>query len=69
MEIKKDIYGNEIKVGDIIAFPHVKEGEYEDKILNGYYVTKVFYDKDRDRLVDDNGVGFRFAYGIVKLNR
>lgn len=69
MKIRKDIYGNEINEGDIIAFPHIKEDGYEDKILNGYYVTKVFYDKKEDRLVDDNGIGFRLAYGIVKLNR
>ena len=47
--------------------PHIKEKGYENKIVNRYYITKVFYDKERDILIDDNGYGFRFAYGVVKL--
>ena len=68
MKEVKDIYGNIIKEGDIIAMPHVKEPGYENKIINGYYITKVFYNKERDKLVDDNGMGFCFAFGLVKLN-
>jgi len=67
MKEVKDIYGNIIKTGDIIAMPHVKEKGYENKIVNGYYISKVYYDKERDILVDDNGYSFRFAYGVVKL--
>lgn len=67
MQEIKDIYGNIIKHGDIIAMPHIKEKGYENKIVNRYYITKVFYDKERDILIDDNGYGFRFAYGVVKL--
>ena len=67
MKEVKDIYNNIIKKGNIIAMPHVMEKGYENKIINGYYITKVFYNKERDILVDDNGYGFRFAYGLVKL--
>ena len=67
MKEVQDIYNNIIKEGNIIAMPHVIEEGYENKIINGYYITKVFYDKERDILVDDNGYGFRFAYGVVKL--
>ena len=67
MKEVKDIYNNIIKEGNIIAMPHVMEKGYENKIINGYYITKVFYNKERDILVDDNGYGFRFAYGLVKL--
>jgi len=68
MKIYRDIYGNDIKDGDTIAMPHTMEEGYEDKIINGYYVTKVFYNKSNDRLETDMGRGFEFAYGVVRLN-
>jgi len=68
MKEVKDVYGNLIKEGDIISMPHVMENGYENKIINGYYVTKVYHNKDRDKLVDDTGCGFNLAYGVVKLN-
>ncbi len=64
----KDIHGNILKHGDTIAMPHVKEKGYENKIIEGYYITKITYDKNRDELVDDAGFGISFAYGLVKLN-
>jgi hypothetical protein len=36
MRTEKDIYGNIINEGDIIAMPHVIEEGYENKIVNGY---------------------------------
>ena len=65
----KDINGHIITVGDVIAMPHLIEPGYEDKILHGYYITKVHYDKELDRLVCDNGMGFKLAYGVVKINK
>ena len=67
MKEVKDINGKIIEEGNIIAMPHVIEEGYENKIVNGFYITKVFYNKERDILVDDNGYGFSFAYGVVKL--
>lgn len=64
----KDIYGNVIKAGDIISMPHVMEEGYENKIINGYYITKVYYNEKRDELVNDNDYCFDLAYGVVKVN-
>jgi hypothetical protein len=64
----KDIYGNVIKAGDTISMPHVKEDWYTGKIVNGYYISKVSYDEKRDELVTECGNGFKFAYGVVKIN-
>ena len=68
MKEMKDIYGNVIKAGDIISMPHVMEEGYENKIINGYYITKVYYNEKRDKLVDDNDYGFNLAYGVDKIN-
>ncbi|MCK9577721.1 MAG: hypothetical protein M0R51_17575 [Clostridia bacterium] len=60
-----DIHGNEIKDGDTIKMPHVKENGYiTDK--SGYYHSKVHYNSVRDCLVDENNIGFCFAYGVEK---
>ena len=64
----RDMYGNSIIEGDIISMPHVLEKGYEDKILHGYYISRVTYDKNRDKLVTDCGNGFGMAYGVVRLN-
>lgn len=61
-----DIYHNEIKDGDTIRMPHVKEPgcAVDDK---GYYTSKVHYNPLRDRLEDDQNLGFRLAYGVEKV--
>lgn len=69
MEEIKDIYGNVLKDGDIISMPHIMENGYENKIIHGYYITKLKYNVERDCLVTDNDMGIKFAYGIVKINR
>ena len=68
MKEVKDIYGNIIKAGDTISMPHVMEDGYENKIVNGYYISKVIYNKERDKLVTECGNGFNLAYGVVKIN-
>jgi len=65
----KDIYENILKEGDIISMPHVMENGYEGKIIHGYYITKLKYDKNKDCLITDDNMGISFAYGIVKINR
>lgn len=59
----KDIHGIVINVGDTIQMPHIKEEGY-DIDENGMYQTEVFYNKKRDCLVDENDIGFKFAYGV-----
>jgi hypothetical protein len=41
--------------------------DMKTKSLMDINITKVFYNKERDMLVDDNRYGFGFAFGVVKL--
>jgi len=67
MEEIKDINGIVVKAGDTIQMPHFEEEGYKvDK--NRMYKTKVSYNEKRDCLVDDNGMGFRFAYGVEVIS-
>ena len=62
----KDIHGEEIHAGDTIKMPHVKEAGYNVD-GRGYYTSKVFYNEERDCLVDANNMGFRLAFGVEKV--
>ena len=64
----KDYYGNILKDGDTISMPHIMEDGYKNKIIHGYYITKLKYDPSRDCLVTEDDMGISFAYGIVKIN-
>jgi hypothetical protein len=46
--------------------PHVAEEGYTID-ANGYYTTKVHYNTKMDCLVDQNEIGFKFAYGVEKV--
>ena len=59
----KDIHGTVIKVGDTIRMPHVKQEGY-DIDENGMCQSEVFYDEKRDCLVNENDIGFEYAYGV-----